>query len=136
MSKERLEWSPDLQLAHTQLQVVREKFSFGEAEAGVPGVGQNTYLKGDSTKDKVLFKDKKVLQNPFDLGVSIKKENKFLQLVSRSHLCVISNEVLSSISDIISCPQQLVIMVIWGQGLEIVTPSIIILRVLLESMLF
>lgn len=41
-----------------------------------------------------------------------------------------------SISDINSCPQQLVIIVTWGQGLERVTPSIKILRVLPESMLF
>lgn len=60
LSKERPEWSPDLQLAHIQLQAVREKLSFGAAEAGVPRVGQNTYLKGDSTKDEVLlFKDEK-----------------------------------------------------------------------------
>lgn len=88
MSQERPEWSPDLQLAHTQLQAVRGKLSFEEAEAGVPRAGQNTYLKSDSTQDRILaFNGEKVLQNPFDSGVPTKKESKFLQLGSWPHLC-------------------------------------------------
>jgi hypothetical protein len=63
-----------LQLAHTQFQALRGKHSFGETEAGVLGAGQNTYLKGDSTQDRILlFNDEKILQNPFDSGVPTKK---------------------------------------------------------------
>lgn len=87
LSQERPEWNPVLQLAHTQLQAVRRKLSFGKAQSGVPRAGQNTYLKSDSTQDGILlFNDEKVLQNLFDSGVPTKKEGKFLQLGPQPYL--------------------------------------------------